>query len=239
VTKARITVRRQDAADRPETQRWETFALELDAQATLADALIAIRESPVTESSETVAPVAFQGACAGDRCGACVVLVNGHARPACRTRLAPMLVRGRVKLEPLAKLPLIRDLWVDTRAVSESFARIGALLSDSALAGAPPRKLAAIDRCSECGACLEACPEWSTASPFVGPAALNEARLLRALGANGEVLLRQVMADGGVASCAKAQNCSVVCPEGMPLFDSILSLQRDATRRWLKTLLRR
>jgi succinate dehydrogenase / fumarate reductase iron-sulfur subunit len=145
-------------------------------------------------------------------------------------------------LEPLSKFPLLRDLSVDRDAMRTALTRAHAHFSAPISAGADPGALATLDRCTGCGACVEACPETSSRDEFVGPAALNDARFLNELaGESGRrrTRLAHVMGTGGVASCGKAQNCVEACPDQIPLFESILALNHDSARLWLGLLLRR
>lgn len=236
--KATLRIFRQDSGDRPETRRFDEFEVEAEPGATLASALFSIQANPVTTSGRRVAPVAFESACRGDGCGACVLLVNGQVRLACRTALvAPK--RGVIRIEPLSKLPVVRDLIVDRSGLDRALADVRAWLAPDS----PPASsevAAALDACSRCGACLEACPEWGAGSLFVGAAVLAEVhRLDQVDPEHARERERALMAPGGIADCAGAKNCVEVCPEGLPLFDSILELNRRTTRHWLRALLRR
>lgn len=236
-----LRIQRQDSPSAPETLRFEEFQVEDGPGDSIATALFSVRQRPVTTDGQRVAPVAFESACRADGCGACTLLVNGHVRSACRTLLADARPkRGPVVLAPLSKFPLVRDLVVDRSRLRAARKKLGAWLEEPPAAHVP-LALAELDRCTECGACFEACPETS-AGRYVGAAALNEVRLLNELAAGAPAQGRRLdasMADGGVAGCGKAQVCIEVCPERIPLFDSILVLQRQTTRRWLRTLLRR
>lgn len=258
MTRVVLRIRRQDGPDRPETLRFEEFELSPSPTDSVATALFMLQRRPITTSGQQVAPVAFDSACRGSGCGACAILINGRASPACSTRLSDARPkRGPVLLEPLAKLPLVRDLCVDREPLRQRLMRAkawaegtdGAERSDrvsrepsSSPAARSNELLARIDRCTQCGACFEACPETSALTPFVGPAALNEARLLTLLAssdAERRERLSAVMARGGVHECGKARVCVEVCPEKIPLFDSILELSGDTARLWLASLLGR
>jgi succinate dehydrogenase / fumarate reductase iron-sulfur subunit len=234
-----IRVRRQDAPDRPESRRFEDFEVEVAAGDSIASILYALRERPLTREGRRVAPVAFDSACRGAGCGSCTLLVNGRVRVACRTPIeAVRSKRGPTVLEPLSKLPLVRDLIVDKSPMREHLLSVRAFIGPKL--GPAPAGSAELDRCVECGACLEACPETGQDRAFVGAAALNEAHLLDQLESGGRrARLDAVMRGGGVAECGKARNCVDVCPESMPLFDSILGLSHDTARLWLGFLLRR
>ncbi len=238
-----FSIRRQDSAERWETRRWEDFAPEIESDSSVAAALFAIQQRPVTTSGAVVAPVAFDAACYGDACGACTLLIHGAVRSSCRTTIEKVARKGRIALEPLSRFPLLRDLSLDRSAVRSSFLQLSAGLDAAPaaeLSRKATRRLTEIDRCSECGACLEACPEYDPLG-FAGAAALSELALLgelpsseRSRDARREALIGR----HGIAGCGKSENCVEVCPEGIPLVDSILRLERETTldllRRWRK-----
>jgi succinate dehydrogenase / fumarate reductase iron-sulfur subunit len=174
------------------------------------------------------------------------MLVNGRPRQACTTRLEAVSPKGKpVVLAPLSKFPVIRDLVVDRSRLFDDYSRVHAWIEVDSLRSRdpePPRAPGegtrddAFSRCTSCGACLEACPQYGEHSEFVGAAALNQVHRL-----NQEPLgrhdrrerLHAVMAPGGVADCGKAQNCVEVCPVGVPLVDSIQHVSRDASKELL------
>lgn len=248
-TPVRLKIRRQDAADKPESRRWEEFRVSCDPAGTLLDALRQIQRQPVTVGGQSVPPVAWESNCNEEVCGACTMRVDGKARPACAVRVEELASRGRtVVLEPLAKFPLVRDLVVDRRRVLDSFGKVGAWATPSAEVtpngagdarnpGLSERDTHAvpINACTACGACLEACPQYSADGDYVGAAALHQVavfHLATSVGATG-ARLDPVMGSGGVADCGKAHNCARVCPANIPLVDSIQTVARAASKRLL------
>lgn len=242
--RVRVKVRRQDAADAPETRRWEEFSIERRPRMTIVSCLRRIQRQPVTADGRVVAPVAWESGCLDDSCGACTMLVNGRVRQACATRVDAVSPKGEpVVLEPLGKFPLVRDLVVDRARLFDSFKRVhawteldglDALGPGPACSPARQRELLSLSGCIACAACLEACPQYGAQSDYLGAAALNQVRLmnLKPLGALNEVeRLETVMAPGGVADCGKAQVCVEVCPANLPLVDSIQQVARATTRR--------
>jgi succinate dehydrogenase / fumarate reductase, iron-sulfur subunit len=229
----KLRIRRQEAADRPDTRRWEEHSVDWSPGLTLAGALRRL---------ERTSPVAFEYECLQGECGACSMLVDGHVRQACTTTLDSIGKPTRtIVLEPLSKFPVVRDLIVDRSQLNQRIDRVRGWLDldDASTGGAvsisseQQRAALALARCSECGACLEACPQYGSRTDFVGAAALNDVRRL-ALHPTGRQQRRErleaVMVPGGVADCGKAQNCVEVCPMSIPLVDSIQMLSRETSK---------
>lgn len=57
--------------------------------------------------------LAYRFACRVGMCGSCAMTVNGRPRWTCRTRVETAARDGRLTLEPLRNLPVVKDLVVD------------------------------------------------------------------------------------------------------------------------------
>ncbi len=87
---------------------------------------------------------------------------------------------------------------------------------------------------------MEACPQVSEKSPFVGPAAVAQALLFN-LNPVGKTLepdrLEYMTSEEGITGCGNAQNCVKVCPKGIPLTQAIAQINRDTTvyrlKKWI------
>jgi succinate dehydrogenase / fumarate reductase iron-sulfur subunit len=244
-----LQIRRQDAPDSP--PYWQTFRVDARPGENIVAVLRALRLDPVTVDGERVDPVAFEHNCMEEVCGACAILIDGRPKPACSTLLAEL--GTRIRLEPLPKFPVVRDLMVDRARLAESLKRVQAWVR---LDGpwdiherAPrmsQRQWAAdylYSRCMSCGICLAACPQFEGAPNanrgFLGPAALAQVRLLNAhpLGRYDKAeRLHAIMAEGGLSDCGNAQNCVRVCPKDIPLTTAIGELGRQTTVQALKDL---
>ncbi|MCC6525650.1 MAG: succinate dehydrogenase iron-sulfur subunit [Polyangiaceae bacterium] len=240
--KVRVRVLRQDAFDRKDTRRWEEFEVARGERATVLSALRAIQRAPRTVDGRAVAPVAWETPCLEHACGVCTMLVNGVVGQACTSLLDVVAPKGRVSLAPLGKFPLVRDLWVDRQRMTDDLKRVRAFVgydgSTDALGESPAAQAERLllASCTSCGACLEACPQYHHDGAYVGAAAINQARLV-GLHEGGALdrgaRLDALMGDGGIASCGKAQNCVEVCPQGIPLTESLGSVARDTSKRFL------
>lgn len=242
----RLVVVRQDAPEKAESRRKEAFEIPREPGMTVHGALERIRKRPVTVDDKTVSPPVWESSCLEGACGACTMLVNGRVAQACTTRVSDVSPKGQpIVLEPLRKFPLERDLVVDRSRMFESLVHVKAWVAlDGAQGrGAGPTESPeaqatrySLSRCTTCGACLEACPEYRESAAFVGAAAINQARLfnLHPSGAHQATERTEaLMGEGGVADCGKAQNCVEVCPQDIPLVDSIGEMSRATTKRLL------
>lgn len=231
--KLQLSITRCDAPGA--LSRRETFEIATRPRMTVHDALVAIRERPITVEGRTVAPVVWDAPCAREACGACTLLVGGQARLACTTLLEDVAPKTKpLRLAPLSKAECLRDLVADRSATP----RLALPVVPARERDAPPVATGvderdALARCIDCGACYEACPETARGRAFVGPAALAAARLA-SLASPPEArpaILDALMRDGGVAECGKAQSCVEVCPVDVPVYDAIAHLLRETTRR--------
>lgn len=242
----KLRVKRQDSADRPETQRWEEFAVPYQSHMNVISALMEVQKAPQTTSGQTVAPVVWECVCLEEVCGSCTMVINGKVRQSCSAMVDQISPNGEtITLEPMSKFPVVRDLMVDRQRMFNDMKRVKAWihLDGTHELGPGPRESQekqteryALSRCMTCGCCLEACPQYGPAQEFVGPFALSLVRLFNSHPSGamhaGE-RLESVMGNGGVEDCGKAQNCVEVCPKEIPLIDSIAEVGRATTKRML------
>jgi len=239
-----LKVKRQDGPG--QASYWHEFAVPWHPRMNVISALMEIQKQPVTASGQKVTPVVWECVCLEEVCGSCTMRINGRVRQSC-SALVDVIAPGDgpIVLEPMSKFPVVRDLVVDRSRMFEDLKRVKAWinLDGSHELGPGPRQSPEsqeqtypLSRCMTCGCCLEACPQVSASSDFIGPAALSQVRLFN-LHPSGKMhaseRLEAVMGEGGVEGCGKAQNCVEVCPKEIPLVDSIASVGRDATKHML------
>ena len=220
-----LDVSRATAAD-PAPRRQTFFFATDDVAATVATALRALNEDPDLRDAEgnPAAPIAWECACLQRKCGACAMLVNGVPRLACDARLAELAGRRNkpVRLDPLAKFPLMADLRVDRAAVFDRLRALGAWHETSVdLPTRPQRNADAYEasRCLQCGCCLEVCPNFAAEGAFGGMAAMAPlARLLAEdKGTPDRARVAAAYRDGVFGGCGKSLACRNVCPAGIDL----------------------
>jgi succinate dehydrogenase / fumarate reductase iron-sulfur subunit len=243
-----VRVRRQDGPGL--APYWQRFSLAVRPGANVVSLLMDLREHCVTSDGERVDPVAFEHNCMEEVCGACAMLVNGVPRPACSALVADL--KAPIRLEPLPKFPVVRDLMVDRSQLLENLKRVKAWVridghwdNHERAPRIAPQDWALnylYSRCTSCGCCMAACPQFGADSAFVGPAPLAQVRLMNAHPTgryDRAERLHAIMGDGGLSDCGNAQNCVRVCPKEIPLTTAIGELGRQTTLQAVWDLLGR
>jgi succinate dehydrogenase/fumarate reductase iron-sulfur protein len=222
----RVRVRRFD----PETDaapRYDEFEVPYAADMRVLDVLDDIHERLAQD-------VAYRWFCGVKKCGTCAVTVNGTPVLACWEPAQPQMT-----IEPLANLPLVRDLVVERHPCREGICTIGPLIERRReYAGFPepltPAAMAPsvhLRDCILCLACHAACPVMARdGTRFAGPAvlvALAEVALDPRDGAD-----RGRSAEAAqVFQCVSCYECERVCPAEIPIVrDAIEPLKRLAYR---------
>jgi succinate dehydrogenase / fumarate reductase, iron-sulfur subunit len=244
--KVQIKIKRQDNPDG--RTRWEEFEIPYRPNMNIIICLMEIRKSPITRDGKRTTPVVWDSNCLEHVCGACSMIINDQARQACST-LVDRLDQP-ITLEPMSKFPLVRDLRVDRSRFFLDLKRAKAWIPiDGTYNLGPGPRLDVetqdirykLSTCMTCGVCMEVCPQYNTKTAFVGPAVINQVRLmnLHPTGAmNKGERLKVMMEEGGVQDCGNAQNCVRACPKQIPLTESIADVNRQTTWQglfgWLK-----
>ncbi len=243
-------LRQKDKHDRP---YWESFEIPYKHDMNVISTLMEIRKNPVNTKGQLVEPVAWEAACLEEVCGTCTMWINGVIRQSCTALIDEVGIQDGetavVKLEPMKKYPMLRDLVVDRSKMFNNLIKVkGWVPIDGSydLGMAQPqddkvRKLRyELSRCMTCGCCNEACPQVSEKTTFVGPAAMGQALLFN-LHPIGKTLeedrLEFLTTEEGITNCGNAQNCVKVCPNGVPLTLAIAELNRQTTvykiKKWM------
>jgi succinate dehydrogenase / fumarate reductase iron-sulfur subunit len=236
-----LKIKRQPGPNQP--SRWEEFSLDWRPSMNVIIALRDIAETPVTREGKKTTPLSYDSNCLEEICGSCAMLINGKARMACSALIDNL--EQPIRIEPLSKFPVVRDLAVDRNFMFESLKRVKAWIPIDGTydLGQGPRvspeiqeKGYPLSNCITCGSCLEVCPQVNEHSQFIGAAIISQVRLfnMHPTGAmHAGERLEALMGPGGIADCANAQNCVEACPKGIPLTESIAQVNRDAWKHAL------
>src|SRR5215467_4158094 len=104
-----LHVKRQDSPT--SSPYWEEYEISYQPRQNVISVLMEIAKDPKTKQGKRTSPVVYDRACLEEVCGSCAMRVNGVSRMAC-TALIDGLAQP-IRLEPLAKFPVLRDLSVD------------------------------------------------------------------------------------------------------------------------------
>ncbi len=241
--KKQVIVRVRRQAGPKDAPRWEEFALRWRPSMNVIIALRDIAENPMTRDGKKTTPVSYESNCLEEVCGSCAMVINGKARMACSALVDSL--EQPIRVEPLSKFPIVRDLAVDRKFMFESLKRVKAWIpiDGSYDLGEGPRmapetqeKAYPLSRCISCGSCLEVCPQVNSKNAFIGAATISQVRLfnMHPTGAmHARERLEALMGPGGIADCANAQNCVKACPKDIPLTESIAEVNRQAWKQAL------
>jgi len=86
--------------------------------------LMEIATNPVTTGGVTTSPITYDANCLEEVCGSCAMVINGKARMAC-SALVDQLEQP-IRVEPLTKFPVVRDLAVDRSVIFENLKAVKA-----------------------------------------------------------------------------------------------------------------
>ncbi len=157
---------------------------------------------PVTAEGKATTPVTYDSNCLEEICGSCAMLINGKARMACSALVDKL--EQPIRLAPLSKFPVVRDLAVDRSVLFENLKTVKAWvpIDGSYDLGSGPKQfpqlqeeLYPLSNCISCTICMEVCPQFNESTGFVGAATIAQVKLFNN---NPD---RQG-AEGGAAACA-------------------------------------
>jgi len=220
----------------PETGQkphYDEFKIDTDKSTTVLEALFIILENH--DSS-----LAFRCSCRAAVCGSCGMKINGHYKLACRT-LVSHLNSKTILVEPLAHLPLIKDLVVDMTDLYKKYEVMEPFLIPKEI---PPehkefcqsptnrKSLDGLVECILCGSCYAACTMCHWDEDFPGPFAFlaADARLKDDRDIKGRERILQVISESGIWRCHTELQCADVCPKGLKPTEAINHLKRESVK---------
>lgn len=240
----KIEIKRQSNPDGKPT--WEKFEVPWRPGMNVISAMMEIAANPRTSDGKETTPIAYDSNCLEEICGSCAMLINGKARMACSALVDKL--EEPIKLAPLSKFPVVRDLAVDRSVLFENLKRVQAWvpLDGTYDLGSGPRVMPQmqeanypLSRCISCCCCMEVCPQFNDSTGFVGAATIAQVKLFNEH-PTGQVLkderLHALMGDGGIQECGYAQNCVQACPKQLPLTRAISDVGRDVMVLAMKDL---
>ncbi len=107
-----LQIRRFDP-ESGQAARWEDFDVEVAPERSVLDGILQVK-------ADQDASVAIRCSCRAAICGSCGVRINGKMALACNTRISDAAATGKdgkIVVEPMNNMPVIKDLIVDMDAV--------------------------------------------------------------------------------------------------------------------------
>src|SRR6266576_4426671 len=118
----KVEIKRQSNPDAPATT--EKFEIPYRPGMNITSLLGEIALNPVDVSGRATTPITYDSNCLEEICGSCAMLINGKARMACSALVDKL--EQPIRLQPLSKFPLVRDLSVDRSVLFENLKKVKA-----------------------------------------------------------------------------------------------------------------
>jgi succinate dehydrogenase iron-sulfur subunit len=235
VSEYKLRLRRYDP-ESGEAPYWEEYSVDLEGHRSVLEGILQAK-------GEQDGSIGIRCSCRAAICGSCGVLINGQTGLACHTHLDKAARHGKdgvIEVEPMANMPVIKDLIVDMDAVHwKKIQRVTPWLVNKEPIPereyiAPHESMVDITQsmaCIQCGACVSSCLSLEIDPLFVGPAAL--AKAYRFVGdprdAQQYERLKDLAEDPhGMYDCTHCFSCIEACPKGVAPMNQIMRLRRVA-----------
>lgn len=181
--------------------------------------------------------LAFRRSCAHGICGSCAMRVNGVNKLACKTLVKDEVKRegGKIQVEPLLGLPVIKDLIVDMEPFFESYRAVMPYFVNNDPPPArerlqSPEERAVFDdtsKCILCASCTTSCPSFWANGTYVGPAAIVNAHrfIFDSRDQAAYERLAILSQENGVWRCRTIFNCTPACPREIQVTKAIAEVK--------------
>lgn len=233
LTQLSVKIRRQ--ASRTELPSFQTYELEVNPNSqTVLDVLHKIQW-------EQDGTLVFRRNCRNVICGSCGMKINGKSGLACQKLIGEVMesTKGsQLIIEPMANLPVIKDLVVDMDKFWQNLSRVDPYvatasrqISEKEFLQTPVQrqKLQDAANCILCGSCYSECQAVSVNPEFVGPHALSKA--YRTLADNRDTHTEERITKYNdldfVWGCTRCFNCNEVCPVEVAPLERISQVKQE------------
>ncbi len=185
--------------------------------------------------------LAYRRSCREGVCGSDGVNVNGANMLTCVTHIEEVARKGRVVIQPLPGLPLIKDLVVDLEDFLRKYFTVKPYLITRAPAPdkerlqspAERRRLDGLYECILCACCSSSCPSYWADPEYLGPSALlNVWRFIDDSRDEGAQERLDILDDHhGAWRCHTILNCVEACPKGLNPTKAITGIKTALLKR--------
>lgn len=216
---------------------FQTYTVTCEEDWAILDALNHVKENLDTTLS-------YRWSCHMMVCGSCGMMVNGEPSLTCKTFVRDL--PDHVRIEPLANMPIERDLVVVLDDPLEKMHRAQPWIIRQEDPPPPDKeyiqsraalyKFKQYTMCVNCMCCYAACPQYGLDQSFIGPAALALAHRYNLDSRDqGKSQRLDILADyHGVWDCSFVGACSEVCPKSVDPAAAIQQMKVDGAIEWWK-----
>lgn len=131
---------------------------------------------------------------------------------------------NEIRIQPLSKFPVIRDLIINRNEMFEVMKEMKLWISGTAKVNEDIHSEYEVSQCLMCGCCLEACPNYRRGELFAGaPVAVAASKVIVQEKEEAQVQqLRKNYKKRFYNGCVKSLACQKVCPMEIPT-DMVIS----------------
>jgi len=210
-------------------------------------AMMEIAANPVTADGKDTTPITYDSNCLEEICGSCAMRINGKARMACSALVDNL--EQPIKVEPLSKFPLVRDLQVDRSVLFENLKAVKAWvpidgtydLGSGRGSSRSSRRRAIAFELHQLLLLHGSLPAVQRCNGICGAATIAQVKLFND-NPSGKVYkeerLRALAGDGGIQEWRVCAELRGGVPEGDPLTNAISDVSRDVLVQMAKDFLR-
>lgn len=211
---------------------WELYPVPVEPTDRVLDALHWVKEN-------CDGTLTLRRSCAHGICGSDAMRINGRNALACKVLIKDVAQEGgRITVEPLLGLKVVKDLMVEMTVFFENYRAVLPYLINPSPLPADGRERrqspAARERfddgtkCILCAACTTSCPPFWSNPAYLGPAAMVQAHrfVFDDRDQAAAERLKVLNTAYGVWRCRTVFNCTEACPRDIPVTRLIGELKK-------------
>ncbi|ACF12634.1 succinate dehydrogenase and fumarate reductase iron-sulfur protein [Chloroherpeton thalassium ATCC 35110] len=192
--------------------------------------------------------LSFRSFCQAGICGSCAMRINSVSKLACTTQVWDELAfadrENVILVEPIANLPVIRDLVVDMDSVvgkiEKYFGWVESKMPENQMgkkefniAEAEFKLYDAATDCILCASCISECTMTKANKEYITPAVLLKSYRMEADSRDAvhDKRLGVLVSDNGVWDCTHCYRCMEHCVKHIPIMEAIHHIREDAVQK--------